>query len=94
MSYTAIAEMAISKSLRSRVAAAAASEGIAEPMTWANDHMWQLVASPGWGDKWSYASDNWQVNVNPDFGARTDVMSDADILAAVQALNVSSSSSS
>lgn len=86
MSYSSIAEMAASKSLLARIAACAASEGVFGPIAWANGNMWEIVASPGWGDKWAYASDNWQVNANPDFGARTDVISDGDVLAAVQAL--------
>lgn len=87
MSYSSIAEMATSNSLMTRIAAAAAKERIAGPKAWANTHMWELVSSPNWDAQWAYAVDNYQVNANPDFGARTDVISDADILAAVQALN-------
>lgn len=88
MSLSSIAEMAASRSLLTRVAACAAQEGVSGPLAWANGNMWEIVSAPSWGDKWAFASDNWQVNANPDFGARTDVIGDSDILAAVQALNV------
>lgn len=87
MSYNGIREMAKSTSLLERIAAAAAEEGIEFPVPWANAHMWEIAASPEWSTKWDYAKDTWQVNANPDFGARTDVISDADILSAVQATN-------
>lgn len=87
MSLSSIAEMASSKSLLTRVAACAAQEGVPGPLAWANGNMWEIVSAPSWGDKWAYASDSWQVNANPDFGARTDVISDSDILAAVQAVH-------
>lgn len=86
MSLSSIAEMAASKSLLTRIAACAAQQGEFGPMVWASGNIWEIVSSPGWGDKWQFAADNWQVNANPDVGARTDVISDADILAAVQAL--------
>lgn len=85
MSYNSIREMAASSSLLSRVAAAAAQEGTDSPVAWANSNMWKLAASPGWDDQWDYAKATATPNVNPDTGARTDVISDSDILAAVQA---------
>jgi len=85
MSYNSIAEMAASTSLTNRIAAAAAKEGINNPSGWAGDHMWQIVSSPNWDVQWDYAKDNATVNVNPDTGARQDVINDNDILAAVQA---------
>lgn len=87
MSYTSIQDMAQNGPLRGRIAAAAAAEGIDDPDTWTADRMWKFASQPGWGDKWAYAVDNYQINSNPDFGVRTDVISDGDILTAVQALN-------
>ncbi|MFC6156142.1 hypothetical protein [Kribbella jiaozuonensis] len=87
MSYSSIRDIATDGSLMGRITAAAASESIDNPESWVASRMWQFAAQPGWGDKWAYAKDNWQVNANPDFGIRTDVISDADILSAVQALN-------
>lgn len=86
MSYTSIRDIATDGSLMSRITAAAAIEGIDNPESWVNSRMWQFAAQPSWGDKWAYAQDTYQVNANPDLGARDDVISDADILAAVQAL--------
>lgn len=87
MSYSSIRDIATDGSLMGRITAAAASEGIENPDSWVAARMWKFAAQPTWGDKWSYASDSWQVNANPDYGIRTDVISDGDILAAVQALN-------
>jgi hypothetical protein len=86
MSYNSIVEIAQSESLRGRITAAAAAEGIDYPEQWASTAMWKLAASPGWADKWDSANDSYTVNANPDTGARTDVISDGDILSAVQAL--------
>lgn len=95
MSYGAIADMAKSSSLLTRIAAAAAQEGISNPWQWANDHLWEIAASPDWDAKWDSAkaawadlNATWQITEIPDYGARTDVISDSYILAAVQALNV------
>lgn len=80
--------MATNASLRERVAAAAAGEGITDPLQWAADHMWAVASSPGWAAAWDYAEDTKTENVNPDTGARLDVIDDSMILSAVQALNV------
>lgn len=87
MSYASIRDIATDGSLLGRITAAAAVEEIEEPEAWVAARMWQFAAQPTWGDKWAFAVDNWQVNANPDVGARTDVIGDADILAAVQALH-------
>lgn len=86
MSYSSIRDIATDGSLMGRITAAAASEGLENPDSWAASRMWKFASQPGWGDKWAYAKDNETVNVNPDSGARTDVISDADILTAVQAI--------
>jgi hypothetical protein len=86
VSYSSIVEMATSSSLRGRLTAAVAGEGIDNPEQWTATNVWKLVASPGWADAWQFATDNYQVNANPDFGARIDVISDNDVLAAVQAV--------
>lgn len=86
MSYTDITIMAGNASLLGRVTAAAAEEGINDPGNWAASNIWQIVAQPGWDDAWNYAEGNKTVNVNPDTGARDDVINDGMILAAVQAV--------
>lgn len=87
MSYTSVVEMANSSSLIGRLTAAAAGETITSPEQWTRTNLWTLVSSPGWADKWQYADDNATVNTNPDLGIRNDVISDADILSAVQAVH-------
>lgn len=86
MSYRSIDEMARSESLIGRLAAAAAREGVKNPSQWVQVTVWELVSAPTWDVQWDYAVDTLTVNVNPDIGARTDVISDADLLARVQAL--------
>lgn len=85
-SYNAIILIAGSPSLTTRVAAAAASEGALDPVRWAQDHIWALAAEPGWADAWLSAIAAYNVNVNPDTGQRDDVITDAMILGAVQAI--------
>lgn len=86
MSYKSIANMASSQSLAGRIAACAAGCGKADPQTWAMQNMWRIVAAPDWDTTWDYAEDTASINVNPDTGIRTDVISDAMILASVQAV--------
>jgi hypothetical protein len=78
--------MASSQSLLSRIVAAAAGEGLSNPLQWAQSNVWQLVSSAGWADSWSYARNGATVNVNPDTGQRDDTITDQMILSAVQAL--------
>lgn len=86
MSYLSIVEMSRSTSLQMRIAACAAMESIEEPQVWAAQRMWKFAAQPGWSDDWTYAKGTYTAEKNPDMGARPDVISDAKILTAVQAL--------
>lgn len=92
MSYMTMIETAESFSLQRRVQAAAAQEARLANVTiqnlagWVSDRMLELASTGGWGDKWQYAKDTYQPQFNPDLGARPDVISDGDILAAVQPL--------
>lgn len=88
MAYKSIIEMAQSQSLRMRIVACAAREGIDSPETWVTSRMWQLAATVGWDDDWQYAKATANANVNPDTGARDDVINDADILSRVQEIVV------
>lgn len=83
--YNSTRQMVESDSLRARVAAAAAGEGILSPEQWAADQMWFLANDPGWVDSWSYAKDVETLDNNPDTGARPGVINDGAILAVVQA---------
>lgn len=87
MSYSSIVEMANSGSLRSRITACVAAEGIDNPEAWTGSNIWKICQQIGDTD-WAYAVSTATVNVNPDTGARDDVVSDQDILSAIQALQV------
>ena len=87
MSYSSIVQMANSGSLRSRITACVAGEGIDNPEAWTGSNIWKICNQIGDAD-WAYAVSTATVNVNPDTGARDDVVSDGDILSAVQALQV------
>jgi hypothetical protein len=87
MTYNASVSMSGSTSLRNRCTAAAAGEGIDSPEGWVATNWWKLLASPGWTDQWTSAVDSMTVNQNPDLGMRDDVITDGNILAAVQAVN-------
>ena len=85
MSYDTIGRMATSQSLGNRISAAAAQEGATGAISmWMMEHVWQVVASPGWAAAWESAEQTLTDNQNPDIGARNDVITDAMILAAVQ----------
>lgn len=86
MTYHAVAEMVASQSLRERINACVAGEGISSPEGWASSNIWKICAAPAWDDQWDYAKATYQINLNPDMGARTDVISDQDILSSVQAV--------
>jgi hypothetical protein len=87
MSYYAQHQMAYDGALVGRVTAAVAGEHQAgnttqDPEQWTsqNRHFW--AASPGWADAWDSAV----AAENPDPGADPAVITDAQILSAVQAL--------
>lgn len=89
MPYQAVLEIAHSNSLKGRIVACVAKEGIGgnDPVAWVQDRLWAFACTPGWDEDWQYAVDNANSNVNPDTGARLDVIDDNKILAAVQAIN-------
>lgn len=86
MSFSALAAMRQSQGLQQRVTACAAMEGVDFPDQWSQLHTWKIIARPDWVDAFAYAEDNKTANVNQDTGARTDVINDGMILAAVQAV--------
>jgi len=83
MSYYDVSLLAADGDFISRTTACAATEGIAEPNQWAIEHQWEMAATPGFGDKYSYAIATGVENP----GRNESVISDGDILSAVQALN-------
>lgn len=85
MTYSDIVKVYNSSGLRERVTMAAATqEAIGDPQQWVSIKWIKIAASPGWGDSW--ASGLVSLANDPDIGARDDVITDAMILAAVQAL--------
>jgi hypothetical protein len=86
MAYNTIVQIASSPSLLNRAAAAAAEQGLSDPVGWAQRHAWELAAEPGWADAWESAEAALTLDQNPDTGVRPSVITDAMILAAVQAI--------
>jgi hypothetical protein len=87
MAYSDVALLATDRDFTVRVTAAYAIEtlGASEPInpeTWARDHAWETAAQPGFGD--AYASAVAGGVVRP--GYDPSVISDAQILSAVQAI--------
>jgi len=82
MAYSDVALLANDYDFTQRVTAAVATEGEADPMQWVQTHYWQVAASPGFGDAYASAL---AANVERP-GNDPSVISDAQILAAVQTL--------
>ena len=84
MSYSAQAQLSNDSDFHARVSACAAVEipKLYQPRQWASDHIWWLAAAPGFADAYEYAI----LNENPRPGNDPAVITDAMILAAVQAL--------
>lgn len=93
MTYQTIMDMANSHSLQQRMQAAAAKEAATAGVTlpggvagWVLDNILAIAATSGWDQKWEYYDVNYTPIYNPDEGARPDVVTDEDILTAVQPL--------
>jgi hypothetical protein len=85
MTYQSIVEMSGSASLIERIAACAAEEGYKDnPVLFAQSNIWQIIATGNWDAEWDSARASATVNVNPDTGARNDVITDGMILSVVQ----------
>ena len=84
MTYNAQSKLSQDSDFRNRVAACAATqpEVTGQPTMWADTHLWDIAAAPGFADKYQYALDT---DVEHP-GADEAVIPDADILAAVQAM--------
>lgn len=82
MAYSDIALLSADNDFIMRTRAAVAVEGEPDPVGWTNEHQWAMAASPGFGDK--YASALAAGIVRP--GNDPSVISDPDILSAVQAI--------
>lgn len=82
MAYWDISAMSVDADLQRRVQACAAQEQDGDPYAWTAANMLRLAASPGWADKWASAI---AAGV-PDPGRDPAVITDGDILSAVQAI--------
>lgn len=82
MAYWDTATMAADVDLTSRVAAAAATEGVPDARQWAAENMLVVAASPGWSDAWASAV----AAGNEAPGRDGAVITDGMILSAVQTL--------
>jgi hypothetical protein len=85
MTYNTIADMRDDSALRRRLVACAAQEDKEgpSPESWVSDHIWDIVASPGWEAAWEYAEAADKENI----GADETVISDAMILAVIQPMD-------
>lgn len=93
MSYSTIMDIANSYSLQQRVQACAAQEAATADVDlpggvagWVLANMLTIAAASDWAQKWEYYVASYTPIYNPDEGARPDVVTDEDILAAVQPL--------
>lgn len=89
MAYFDVSQLAADSHFLSRVSACYAIEtlgvtGSMPPAQWAQQHSWELACQPGFGD--AYASALAQKPPNPEPGKDPTVITDAQILAAVQSL--------
>lgn len=82
MAFSDVALLARDNDFLLRITACASQEGEIDPQTWANEHMWRMAGMPDFGDKYAYALANGVTRPGND----QSVISDHDILAAVQSL--------
>lgn len=82
MAYSDVAQLSADNDFILRTRACAATEGAVDPVQWAADNQWQMAAMPGFGEKYAYAV----ATDNPRPGHDQSVISDPDILSAVQSL--------
>lgn len=87
MAYSDIALLSSDNDFILRTRACAATEGAPDPVAWSNEHQWQMAATPGFGDKYTYAIDIGIARPGNDEA----VIADGEILAAVQAIGVDAS---
>lgn len=85
MSYGSMAQMAQDYQLRQRLYACAGQEGIADPTSWVDSNIWQIVCNTEFDTAYFYAKG---IN-NPNPGSDETVITDAMILAHIQPLKPS-----
>lgn len=80
--YSDVSLLAQDTDFIQRTRACVSQEGEADPVSWSNQHNWQMAGTPGFGDKYAsaIAGDVERPGWDPS------VISDAEILSAVQAI--------
>lgn len=78
--YSDVALLSMDNDFILRTRAAVAQEGVADPVQWTTTYQWQMASTPSFGEKYGYAL----ANNNPRPGWDPTVITDPDILAAVQ----------
>lgn len=92
--FLAIAEIANDVHMNARMNAAATQQAAYEtqfvqpeaPLSWVAGNRWVWAASPGWGAKWRFAEDSHPDDPEYQPGRDESVITDGDILSAVQTL--------
>jgi hypothetical protein len=84
MAYSDVALLTQDNDFIQRVRACVSSEGELEPIEWTEQHIWQMAGMPGFGDKYASAI----LNGIQRPGNDQSVISDGDILSAVQSLRI------
>lgn len=92
--YLAIAAIASDPYMRERLNAAATQQAYLEnvtmqgqdPLVWVTTNRYVWASSPSWGEKWKFAVDGHPDDPEYEPGKDEAVITDADILAAVQYL--------
>lgn len=82
MAYSDVALLTSDNDFIQRIRACVSSEGETDPINWTADHIWQMAGMPGFGDKYASAILNGIARPGND----QSVISDGDILSAVQSL--------
>jgi hypothetical protein len=92
-SYSAIAAIANDGNMQERMRACATQQahlgnapGITDPITWVADNRYVWASSPGWGEEWDSARETHWDDPGYQPGRDPAVITDAEILATVQAL--------
>ena len=89
MTYNTIAAIAHDDGLRKRLIACAAEQNAEWPVAFIDRYVWRLAATPGWAAKWESALAN-ETIPDDEIGINGGVVTDSDILAAVQPLALQS----
>lgn len=82
MAFADIALLSADNDFIMRTRACVSTEGEPDPVGWSMTHQWQMAGTPGFGDKYAYAI----LVGNPRPGNDQSVISDPEILSAVQEL--------